>query len=173
MVAGRDVPLDEAYETLVALHRVRWGPDDGSFDTAHYVGFHRTLCPQLLEQGRLLLVLLRVAGRPVAARYDFLFAGRIWCFQGGWDPGYEKQRVGTILTAEVMRLGIEEGAREYAFLSGDDNYKRRWTSESRTLHDLVVWGRGARPAWVRMRQRLKAAVKRVPGMKWLARLRGR
>jgi CelD/BcsL family acetyltransferase involved in cellulose biosynthesis len=170
-IAGRDIDVGDAFDTLVALHRARWGPDDGSFDTEAYVAFHRALCPRLLEAGRLLLVLLCVDGRAVAARYDFLFAERIWCFQGGWDPAYEKQRVGTILTAEVMRLGIEQGATEYAFLSGDDAYKRRWTSESRTLHDLVVWGRGRRATWARLRQQLKATLRRVPGMRALARLR--
>ncbi len=170
-VAGDDIAVEEAFDALVALHRARWGPDDGSFDTEAYVDFHRALCPQLLEQGRLLLVLLRVEGKPVAARYDYLYAGRVWCFQGGWDPSYDKQRVGTILTSEVMRLGIEQGATEYAFLSGDDSYKRRWTSESRTLHDVVVWGKGRRAAWARNKLRLKAALKRMPGIGLLRRLR--
>ncbi len=159
--AGTDVPVDEAMDTLIALHRKRWGPDDGSFDTDAYVRFHRALSRALHADGRLLLVLMKLDGEPVAVRYDFVFAGRIWCFQGGWDPDYERMRIGTLLTATVLEWGVEQGLAEYAFLSGDDAYKWRWTSTSRSLFDLLVWGRGARPFLARTKRRVKAGLRKL------------
>lgn len=171
--AGVDVAVEDAMDMLVELHRRRWGPDDGSFDTEAYLRFHRELSLRLFDEDRLLLVLLTVDGTPVAARYDFLYAERIWCFQGGWDPAYERMRVGTVLTADVLEWGIENGYVEYAFLSGDDPYKRRWSDGTRDLFDLLVWGRGRAASRARVLSGIKARLRSVPPLRWLAnRLRG-
>ena len=159
--AGKDVPVDEAMDCLIRLHRKRWGPEDGSFDTDAYVRFHRALSRAFHADGRLLLVLLRLDGVAIAARYDFVYAGRIWCFQGGWDPDFERMRVGTLLTAEVLRFGAEQGLVEYAFLSGDDAYKLRWTQASRPLFDVLIWGRGPRPLLARAKRRVKGLLRKL------------
>ncbi|MDJ0975631.1 MAG: GNAT family N-acetyltransferase [Planctomycetota bacterium] len=171
--AGVDVTVEEAMATLVRLHRERWGPDDGSFDTDAYVRFHQALSLRLFDEDRLMLVLLTLDGTPIAARYDFLYGERIWCFQGGWDPAYERMRVGTLLTADVLEWGIENGYVEYAFLSGDDPYKRRWTDASRELFDLFAWGRSGAARRARRKERLVAALRAIPPVRWLVRrLRG-
>jgi len=159
--APADLPVEEAMDELIALHRARWGPDEGSFRTPDYVQFHRTLSERLADRGELALALLRVGGASVAARYDFLYGGRVWCFQGGWQPAYERMRVGTLLTAEVMAWAIDRGCTEYDFLSGDDAYKRRWADGERTLVDLRAWGRGA-GAWRHFQaSRLRALARRL------------
>ncbi|MFV1959331.1 MAG: GNAT family N-acetyltransferase, partial [Planctomycetota bacterium] len=43
---GVDLPLEEAFDVLVALHHARWGEGRGSFDTDDYVAFHRALAPR-------------------------------------------------------------------------------------------------------------------------------
>lgn len=167
-LAGADIDHDAAMDALIDLHRQRWGPDDGSFRTPAYIEFHRRLSRRLAASGRLLLAVLCVDDRPVAARYDFLYAERVWCFQGGRDPALDPMRVGTLLTDEVMALGIERGAREYAFLSGDDGYKRRWADGARTLTDFHAYS-DTRPirAWQR-RVRLRGLLRRFPPARWLA-----
>ncbi len=159
--APRDVPVEEAMDTLIALHRARWGPEEGSFRTPDYVRFHRALSRRLAARGELVLALLDVDGRTVAARYDFLGDERVWCFQGGWSPDFERMRVGTLLTEDVIRWAIARGCREYDFLCGDEPYKRRWTDQARRVVDLVAWGRGRR-SWTGRRMRhLRAAVRRL------------
>jgi len=158
--APDDVPVDEAFATLIQLHRLRWA-DEGSFRTPGYVRFHQALSARLAERGELVLALLEVDGKAVAARYDFLHDGRIWCFQGGWLPDYERMRVGTLLTEDVIRWAIERGCREYDFLCGDEAYKRRWTDQERMLVDVLAWGRGPR-AWLQRHARaLRALARRL------------
>lgn len=144
--APTDLPVAEGMETLIELHRARWGPEEGSFRTQDYKAFHRLLSQRLADREELVLAFLTVDGEHVAGRYDFLYDERIWCFQGGWRPGHERMRVGTILTAEVLRWAIDQGCREYDFLSGAEAYKSRWSKAERTLVDLRAWGHGPR-AW--------------------------
>ena len=160
LLAGRDVGLDEAFDRLVELHRARWGDDDGSFRTPRYVEFHRRLSRALGDAGDLLLVLLEVAGETVAARYDFAHGGKAWCFQSGWLPEVERMRAGTVLTGLVLEHVIERGLTEYDFLSGEDDYKRRWATEERTLVDVEAFTDRPRARWYRRATRLRDALRR-------------
>ena len=142
-LAGRDVALDEAFDQLVRLHRNGWeGRGGGSFRTDAYVRFHRVLSRRLLDAGALCLALLEVSGRVVAARYDFVHARKMWCFQGGWLPELGHARVGLVVLGEVIRWAIEQGLEEYDFLSGEDAYKARWATAERTLVDLRAFSPG-------------------------------
>jgi CelD/BcsL family acetyltransferase involved in cellulose biosynthesis len=58
--------------------------------------------------------------------------------QGGWDPEFGDCRPGTIMTADVVRWGIEHGFRVYEFLAGEQEYKRRWADSERTFVDVVA-----------------------------------
>ena len=127
LFAGRDVSVGDAFAWLSRLHADRWGlPFEPRFAT-----FHRSLSAQLLPLGRLVLVLLEVGGEIVASKYDFAYAGKIWCYQGGWRKSLADHRVGHVLLAGVLRWAIEQGYREYDFLAGDAAYKRRWANTQR------------------------------------------
>ena len=73
-------------DRLIALNRARWGDDGVAFHTPEFCEFHRRLAPQLLERGRLSLMILQLDGVDAAIRYDFVYADRLWVFQGGWSP---------------------------------------------------------------------------------------
>ena len=160
LLAGRDVLLDAAFDRLVALHRARWGDDEGSFRTPRYVAFHRRFSRALADADDLILALLEVGGETVAARYDFVHGGKVWCFQGGWLPEVERMRAGTVLTGLVLQHAIERGLGEYDFLSGEDDYKRRWATAQRTLVDLEAFTDRPRARWYLRASRLKDALRR-------------
>ena len=160
LLAGRDVALDEAFDRLVTLHHSRWGDNEGSFRTPRYVEFHRRLSRVLAAADDLLLALLEVGGETVAARYDFVHGGKVWCFQGGRLPEFERMRAGTVLTGLVMEHAIQRGLTEYDFLSGEDDYKRRWATQERTLVDLEAFTDRPRARWYRRAVRLKGALRR-------------
>ena len=151
-VVGGDLELDEAFEQLVRLHRARWGEGRGSFRTERYVAFHRRLSRALLDEDSLLLGLLEVDGTPIAARYDFLHAGKVWSFQGGREPALEHGRPGTVAMWLGIAWAIEQGYREYDLLSGAEAYKDRWATGRRALVDVRALRR--RP-YVRLVRRLK------------------
>ncbi len=144
LLAGRDIPLEDAMDRLAELHRSRWGMEGSSFRTDGYLRFHRLLSRRLHDRDALLLALLAVGDNVVAASYDFLWARKVWAFQGGWHPGYEGTSIGNVLTGLVLEWAIENGYSEYDFLKGDRPYKRRWASEQRTLVDLSAYARTPR-----------------------------
>lgn len=137
LVAPDDVPVDTAFDELLRLHRLRWG-NKGSFSTDAYVRFHRRLAHRLAENDQLFLALLTAGGQTVAVCYDFVFAGKMWSVQGGWDPQHQSGRPGTVLTAEAIRWAIEHGLNEYDFLAGHHDYKLRWANDERELVALTV-----------------------------------
>lgn len=137
LLAPDDVTVDEAFDELVRLHHLRW-EERGSLIHDDRVRFHRSLARRLAENDQLYLALLTVDGRTVAARYDFVFAGKMWCVQGGWDPEYQPARPGTVMTGAAVRWGIEHGLAEYDFLAGMHDYKQRWADDQRQLVALTV-----------------------------------
>ncbi len=162
LLAGTDVPLDQAMGMLIELNRDRYGRRGQSFRTDDYVLFHKRLSAQLLDRDSLFLLLLALNDTVVAARYGFLYGDKIWEFQGGWRRDCEKLQVAFLLTGAAIQWGIEHGYREYDFLAGDRAYKRRWGTGEReflTLRALTSrWPVSLNRRWLNTRRRLAGAV---------------
>lgn len=141
-VVGADLALGAGFDELLRLHRTRW---DGasSFDTPDKVRFHQALSPRLLDRDRLYLSLLRVDGRTIASRYDFVYDDRMWCMQGGWDPEHSSARPGMYLTHAALEWAMERGLRTYEFLGGKADYKARWSTGTQPLVTLAVDNRAS------------------------------
>ena len=118
-------------DTVFALHRARWGEGRSSFLPGER--FYRKFAALALERGWLRLWILEVDDRPVAARYDFEFAGVYHAYNAGRDPAWSKAGVGLVLRAHTMREALEGGAAEYRFLRGEEPYKRRFLTEDTGL----------------------------------------
>jgi CelD/BcsL family acetyltransferase involved in cellulose biosynthesis len=138
LFGGTDMPLETALAEVTRLHRERWREKSASFKTDEYLAFHERLCARLHANGWLLLLLLAVDGKNVAVRYDYVYAGKLWCMQGGWSPEWAAKRVGTLLTGKVIEWGIAHGLAEYDFLGGDSEYKRRWATGERVMTNLTA-----------------------------------
>ena len=127
-------------ETLIRLHKERWGEQSSSFAGARR-GFHLDLARAALEGGWLRLWLAEADGRPVAGWYGFRLGGTDWYYQAGRDPGYERTSVGLVLLAHTVREACNDGLGTYALLRGDESYKDRFATRNPTFETLLV-GRG-------------------------------
>ena len=132
-LGGVDMSVAEGMRLIRELHHKRWRGESSSFVSARYIRFHDLIAERLHALDRLLLVFLEIDGQIVAGRYDFGYGGKGWCFQGGWLPDWEKQSAGKMLVAEIIRVCIQKGLREYDFLGGDAKYKSDWTGLSRNM----------------------------------------
>jgi len=130
-LAGENLDVAEGIEEFWRLYNLRWD----SFDPA-FVAFHRQFAHELVARGEAWLAVLYVAGVAVAARYDFVYAGKVWSYLGGWDREWGRFEVGNVLIGRLLRLAIERGLYEYDFLAGDADYKRRWGTGIRAMADL-------------------------------------
>jgi CelD/BcsL family acetyltransferase involved in cellulose biosynthesis len=136
--------LQTALDALIHLHRARWGERTRAFAGARE-RFHREFAALALERGWLRLWLAEAQGSPVAAWYGFRFQGADYFYQSGRDPAWDRYRVGAALLEHTMREAFADGMREYRLLRGDEPYKQRYASATRTLDTVAV----TRLAWMR------------------------
>ena len=158
-MAGTDLSVDDAMRALGTLHRKRFDAQESkSFRTEAYIEFHRGIARQFQRAEWLWLAILKLDGKPIAARYDYVYGGKVWCMQGGWDPEYSAFRPGMVLTGRVIEWAISQGCAEYDFLTGDEAYKGRWATGERWL----VGVRAFNPTTVR--GRLLRRISRARGL---------
>lgn len=133
--------LGPDFETLLRLHRERWGEGTTQFQTEAVQAFHRELAAEALERGWLRLWTMEVDGEPVAAWYGFRFAGVESFYQSGRDRRFDRHSAGFLLLMHTVRAAFEDGLDRYAFLRGDEPYKARLADADPGLETRAI-GRG-------------------------------
>jgi CelD/BcsL family acetyltransferase involved in cellulose biosynthesis len=136
--------LEHDLDAVFRLHRSRFTVHAGCSFCGGHEPFQREFARIALERDWLRLLLLEVDGEPVAAEYGFLFQDAYFAYQGGRDPAWDRYSVGFVLEAAGIRRALEEGAVEYRFLGGDEQYKYRYPTEDPRLETVVApaTGRG-------------------------------
>ena len=94
--------------------------------------------------GRLRLLLLEVAGRPVGFQPFLVYRQRVYLLTPAWSLEYAQYDVGHLLFVQAMSVAVGEGAREADFLLGTDAYKSRYATQRRDLLNVTAW-RGRLP----------------------------
>ena len=130
-----------ALRELVALHQMRWQPRGGSsaFDRPTLVDFHDELSALALARGWLRLFTLRLDDVAVAAVYGFRYRDTFSFYQSGFDPRLGRASVGLLAVGLSIKAAVEEGAREYDFLHGDEAYKFHWARRTREIGRLELY----------------------------------
>ena len=127
--------LNGALDALFALHSARWS-GDSPFLRAEQ--FHRDFAARALRRGWLRLWLLELDGDPVAAWYGFRYGGVESYYQSGRDPHWRQMSVGSVLVVHSIRAAIEDGAEEYRFLRGEEEFKGRFADADHGLETVVL-----------------------------------
>ena len=132
--------IDDAMERLFKLHQKKWIElkHKGNFARNQIRDFHKKVAGTFLNTDMLGLYFLRVQGKDVAALYTFKYNNKLFYYQGGWDPEWYKDRVGSILTNLVIEDAINRGYSEYDFLRGTEDYKIRLTDKKREEMDIFI-----------------------------------
>jgi CelD/BcsL family acetyltransferase involved in cellulose biosynthesis len=135
-VVEKEDQRQEALQTLIDLHNLRWDERGGSQTLRSPViqAFHDSFSRVALERGWLRLFTLRLDGRPVGALYGFLYGRRFYFYQSGFDPAYRQHSVGLVTMGLAIKRAVAEGVEDYDLLHGSETYKALWASES---HELV------------------------------------
>ncbi|HYZ61713.1 MAG TPA: GNAT family N-acetyltransferase, partial [Acetobacteraceae bacterium] len=118
----------EALEALFALHAARWSAEEASSLVAdpRVQAFYRAAVPALAEAGLLRMAMVRHADHIVTVLLGFRDAERFHAYLLGADVTVPKQSFGTLAFACLIEAAIAEGAREFHFLRGDEEFKYRW-----------------------------------------------
>jgi CelD/BcsL family acetyltransferase involved in cellulose biosynthesis len=141
-----ELALDEAASTdealeflgeLARLHQKTWVSrgSSGSFASETFCAYHRKLIERCFPLGWIQLVRLRAGTTTIGYQYAFLFGGRSYFYQCGYDYELgEKTAPGVIAHTFAIRNAVERGLAEYDFMAGDVEYKRRFATGSRPMH---------------------------------------
>jgi len=164
--AATEAQRAEAMRALIALHQKRWRQrgSPGAFHTPGLVAFHEELSRLALQQGWLRLYVLRLDDQPAAALYGFHYHGTFYFYQSGFDPALGKHSVGLVMMGLAIRSAIEEGAKVYDFLRGDEPYKFLWAQGERRLIRLELFPPSARGRFCQRATGLRWGMKKLLGL---------
>ena len=132
LLSSRDAALP-ALECLFALHGARWQSrgSPGVLSDEKVRCFHRQAVPALADAGLLRMHVLHWQGTPVAIGYMLTAKARAYDYITGFDPDLAALGLGTVLIGCAIQTAAEEGAREFDFLRGREDYKYRWGARDR------------------------------------------
>ncbi|HVH67084.1 MAG TPA: GNAT family N-acetyltransferase [Gemmatimonadales bacterium] len=113
---------------------------------------------------------LTVSGAPVAA-YVLRVNGRsIFALKTSYDESYSRYAPGQVLTARLIRYGLERGMEMFDFMADRARWKDDWASEFRPHYELLLFApspAGRFGYWVRYG--LREHARKIPGALRLAR----
>jgi CelD/BcsL family acetyltransferase involved in cellulose biosynthesis len=99
----------------------------------------------------------------VASQYGFKFNNKLFHYQTGFDPNYEKYSVGLISTGMMVESAFKEKLQEYDFLRGEEDYKFHWSQDVRTIYSALIANKNFRGRFYfraeKALKRLKARIK--------------
>ena len=127
------VDLDETFDRLVQFHQAirTANGDSGVFAKPIVSRFLRTAAHRLLETGRLRLWRLDANGAAIAVILCLRAGDSVAFYTTGYDPEWSKYGPGRRIMARAIRGAIDEGAKEFDFLRGDEPYKQQWGTSTR------------------------------------------
>jgi CelD/BcsL family acetyltransferase involved in cellulose biosynthesis len=118
-------------EIFLSLNFARFREESG-FRRPARQAFVRAAFPEVFRQGRLKPFALTAGGKVIAL--DICLAGPrgLGAWNGGFLPEAEEYAPGKLLVAEELRHSFASGMEEYDWLQGQDTYKTRWATGSRS-----------------------------------------
>jgi CelD/BcsL family acetyltransferase involved in cellulose biosynthesis len=125
--------IDDALSSLFALHAARWERRGlpGVLADDEVQSFHRDVARRMLGAGALRMYTMRIADRDVAVFYGFAHGETVYYYLGGYDPDLERLSIGTLIVAHAVDEAVRDGAKQFDFLRGAEEYKYAWGAKDR------------------------------------------
>jgi hypothetical protein len=165
-----DSPADAVvfYDEMKRLHQAYWEEKGkrGAFGTEFCDRFHRRLIADRLPHGEIQLLRVRSGTTILGYLYNFVYQGRVYCYQSGFDYDEDpKRKPGLVSHALAVQHNLDQGAAVYDFLGGDSRYKQSLCTDSVPMRWLV-W---QRPRWrFRLEDALRGMQHRLGLKNWIA-----
>jgi CelD/BcsL family acetyltransferase involved in cellulose biosynthesis len=135
---GPDDDLETAVDDFLELLQKSTAEKRDWLNAGRRAVFHAT-AKAAREKGYLQLLFTEVNGEKASALFNFDYRDRVLVYNSGLDPAsFGRLSLGEVLTAQAIRLAIENGRRAFDFLRGDEAYKYRFGAEDTMVYKLQI-----------------------------------
>ncbi|MDH3514744.1 MAG: GNAT family N-acetyltransferase [Gammaproteobacteria bacterium] len=145
-LCDRPERIPEYLEAMFDLNARRWASAGavGTFVRKPLEArFYHEFSPTALEHDWLFLSALRIHDTIMAVDVGYIYDGRFYALQGGFDPGGPKN-MGHVQRKFIVEKLIDRGIREFDFLGTVTDYKRRYGARERFGYQVLVGS----PGWL-------------------------
>ncbi len=162
---------DEAFDTMLRIEEASWKHKHGTgiSSTEKSRRFYKELCRGELNYGRLRVAMLYLNQIPIAYEMGLVNGKKYYSVHGSYDEGYEKNRPGAVLLAQVIDGLIHEGIEELDWFGEPFEYQQRWTDKHRWHRSILIYNRTCRGKGFQLVSRLKSTLRPVKGGKLVLR----
>lgn len=137
---GPEEPLEPLLDMLASFKRAWLATHGLTASTAFYDEGSRALPAMvgvLARTGLLHAFVLECGGRPVAVSINFVQDGAMMAFVTTYDPAFERGSPGMVLMMDYIQWSIDRGLHTVDFLCGDEGFKSRFGTQTRTLDSMI------------------------------------
>jgi CelD/BcsL family acetyltransferase involved in cellulose biosynthesis len=134
--------LAQALEDGLRIEAAAWKGAAGTAISSRpaLTRFYELLARRAAERGWLRLHFLNAGRDRIAFDYSLCYRNRMYLLKLGYEPAYSPLSPSNLLLQFAMESSFEEGLDEYDFLGDAMDWKRCWTSLTRTHRWLYVFG---------------------------------
>jgi CelD/BcsL family acetyltransferase involved in cellulose biosynthesis len=139
---------EKALDRLLELHERRWSSKGfpGAFYSEAIKQLHFSYVRRACISGQLRMNVLEIDGACVGLLYAMRHGDTYYYYQKGYDPDYTSHSPGVLLIGYSIKSAIEEGAKYFDFMRGDEPYKLNWKPQrcfSNKILRIPVSAKGA------------------------------
>ncbi len=145
--------LDE----ISKIHCIKWNNEMqvSVFYDQRRIKFLKLICKKYAEKGFLRIFLLKEENIIVAYRLGFICDSTYYDWNTSYNITYKNNSVGILLCDYVVRYCFEKNIKEFDFLRGEEDYKKKFATNNRELLKLNVCKETDRNAYVSLPPKIK------------------
>jgi CelD/BcsL family acetyltransferase involved in cellulose biosynthesis len=132
---------DQVVTALKTIELKSWKAREGNLKVNTPAGerFYRGFCRYFIDLGFLELWRADIDGSEVSLLLNIVHREKCYHYNSWYDEKYAHISPGLILQAEAIADAFDRKLTEYDFLSGNESYKGRWSSDERTIEHVVLF----------------------------------
>ncbi|MEM0968435.1 MAG: GNAT family N-acetyltransferase [Verrucomicrobiota bacterium] len=128
---GKEIEFTASIELIQLIQHARWGY--GPEVSGKYDLFHEDIANLHIQRGEMFSLILRFDEEAAAGLFGYLYGEKFWGVMIGRNLEYSDLSPGHQLMWEALERISDRGIKEFDFLGGGGDYKRRWAKESRAF----------------------------------------
>ena len=131
---------EKILDDLIKLHCEKWNSDMqvSVFWDQRRMLFLKQICEEYAKMDLLRIFVLKDENNIIAYRLGFLYKNVYYDWNTSYDIAYKDMSVGILLCDHIVRYCFSENIKEFDFLRGEEDYKKKFATDNRELLQLDI-----------------------------------